>query len=670
MGLIGKIWVRLGLDNSELKRGLDESKQQTNAFGNTMRGIGTKIATVFAIDRIIAFGKEMIGLRAKTIGVEAAFKKLNQPTLLNELRTATNNTVSSLELMQQAVMASNFKLPLSELATYLAFATQRAKDTGQSVDYLVQSIITGLGRQSVMILDNLGLSAVEIRKKMESGGTMAEAVGKIIREQMGDANTTLSETVNIIDELSVSWTNLKSTLSLGFVGDVFRGFGLMLKNQMDAISGGNGQATETNFEKANKQQAKAMMSAIKSETDARMALWTLGDKNLSLSEQLFKGYLEEYLAQKKIADLENYRLNNTIAGLEETIELRNTEFKASKDPERRKAIVDEIRFAESRIKLIQGQSGAIENGLIPQMEREIELLKKQANEQSGIKGIRAIKDKIALKEEELRLAQLTTAEIEKEQGLIPIKEKEIKLLQERLAKITDPAILNVQLWLNRALDEELKLLKMTNAERDKYRKDKVESEFPIPELTGFDLQTVFDIEDPNLENITKFVDKLEDETERAKMIANEFGSSVAIGFSDGMKVLMDALVSGEKVDSNAMVAAILEPFAQMSIRIGEMAIANGVAAIALKQLAKVPALSIAAGAALVSLGQLAMAGLGRMVSGGNKGSQQASSTTFTGGASGFNTASQVQAPQLNFVGVLKGSDIYMSVQKESDKRGR
>ena len=112
--------------------------------------MATRLAAVFAVDRIIAFGKEMISLRAKVIGVKTAFDALNQPSLLRDLRTATQGTVDDLTLMQRAVQARNFKLPLDQLAIYLEFASKRARETGQSVDYLVDSIITGLGRKSVM----------------------------------------------------------------------------------------------------------------------------------------------------------------------------------------------------------------------------------------------------------------------------------------------------------------------------------------------------------------------------------------------------------------------------------------------------------------------------------------------------------------------------------------
>ncbi|MBO4786908.1 MAG: hypothetical protein J5510_07565, partial [Prevotella sp.] len=120
-------------------------------------------------------------------GIRMAFDRLNQPDLLDRLREATHGTVSDLELMKQAIKFENFKLPLEDLATYLAFAQQKAKDTGESVDYLVTSIVNGLGRQSKQILDNLGISAAELTKRMGEGKDMTQAVAEIIREEMEKA---------------------------------------------------------------------------------------------------------------------------------------------------------------------------------------------------------------------------------------------------------------------------------------------------------------------------------------------------------------------------------------------------------------------------------------------------------------------------------------------------
>ena len=131
--------------------------------------------------------KQGIELAKQGEGIRIAFERLGRGDILDGLREATHNTVSDIELMKAAVKFNDFKLPVEELGTMLAFAQQKAKDTGQSIDYMVDSIVTGLGRKSLMILDNLGLSAAEIKDKMKETGDMTKAVGEIIREQMQKA---------------------------------------------------------------------------------------------------------------------------------------------------------------------------------------------------------------------------------------------------------------------------------------------------------------------------------------------------------------------------------------------------------------------------------------------------------------------------------------------------
>ena len=212
MGILGELWVKLGLKNDELKKGLNESKREVNGFAGIMKKLGGTLASVFAVEKVLRFTHETAELANKARGVRAAFDKLNQPNLLANLRKATAGTVDDLQLMQRAVQASNFKIPLDQLATYLQFATKRAQETGQSVDYLVDSIITGLGRQSVMILDNLGISAAEIRDNMKDGASMAEAVGKIIKEQMPDATAEIDKAATASERLTAAWTNFKMML--------------------------------------------------------------------------------------------------------------------------------------------------------------------------------------------------------------------------------------------------------------------------------------------------------------------------------------------------------------------------------------------------------------------------------------------------------------------------
>ena len=153
--------------------------------GNLMTKAAGMVAGLGA--EVVACMNESAELAKQAEGVQIAFARLGRGDILDGLREATHGTVSDLELMKAAVKFNDFRLPVEELGTMLAFAQQKAKDTGQSVDYMVDSIVTGLGRKSLMILDNLGLSASEVKEKMKQTGDMTKAVGEIIREQMAKA---------------------------------------------------------------------------------------------------------------------------------------------------------------------------------------------------------------------------------------------------------------------------------------------------------------------------------------------------------------------------------------------------------------------------------------------------------------------------------------------------
>ena len=160
--------------------------------------------------------KQGVELAKQGEGIRNAFERLGRGDILDGLRQATHGTVTDIELMKAAVKFNDFKLPLDELGTMLAFAQQKAKDTGQSVDYMVDSIVTGLGRKSLMILDNLGLSATEVKEKMAETGDMTKAVGAIIREQMSKAGDYVETAADRAAQANVSLQNKMEELGRKF----------------------------------------------------------------------------------------------------------------------------------------------------------------------------------------------------------------------------------------------------------------------------------------------------------------------------------------------------------------------------------------------------------------------------------------------------------------------
>ena len=148
--------------------------------------IGT--VAVMAGSKIADLVGEGIELAQQAEGIKHRFEEIGGTSIyLESLREHTHGLVNDLELMKATVKAKDFNIPMKDLGTYLEFAQLKSQQTGESVDYLVDSIVTGLGRQSVQILDNLGISAAELKSKMAEGKTMTEAVAEVINKQLSEA---------------------------------------------------------------------------------------------------------------------------------------------------------------------------------------------------------------------------------------------------------------------------------------------------------------------------------------------------------------------------------------------------------------------------------------------------------------------------------------------------
>lgn len=193
----------------------DKMSGMLQVFGGNML---TKAAGAVANlgSEIFSSVQQGVELAKQGEGIRIAFERLGRGDILDGLRKATHGTVTDLELMKAAVKFNDFKLPVEELGTMLAFAQQKAKDTGQSVDYMVDSIVTGLGRKSLMILDNLGLSATEVKERMAETGDMTKAVGAIIREQMAKAGDYVETAADRAAQAHVSLQNKMEELGRKF----------------------------------------------------------------------------------------------------------------------------------------------------------------------------------------------------------------------------------------------------------------------------------------------------------------------------------------------------------------------------------------------------------------------------------------------------------------------
>jgi hypothetical protein len=312
-----------------------------------------------------------------------------------------------------------------------------------------------------------------------------------------------------------------------------------------------------------------------------------------------------------------------------------------------------------------------------------ELLKQEL--EAYVKRANAAKLEQEEKQKQIELAnQLAAAE--KGRGEIPQKEAEIESLRNKLKnasgeerqQIVDAIALRQQ---------ELALLRMTTAEKVKARNEKA---VQTPAMTGFDINAKWaeggnlNANDPFtawLENNKKArqgaIDDLSTDIAEVEELSKRFNEAVAMSVAGGMQELVNGVMGVGDVNFGSVVAALLSPFGDLAIQLGMIALTAGLGISAiLESLTTLnPAAAIAAGIALIALGSVIKAGVSALgkSKGKSSGVGNASTTSYSGGGAvaGYSGAmATTSAMNINVTGRISGSDIVLSYDKAKDNKSR
>ena len=670
MSIIGSIFVRLGLKSDEFSKGIKQSEGQLSSFKGVVGKIGGAIAGAFAVNKIVQFTKEAYKLAGQAQGVYNAFSRLNRPGLLNDLKEATRGTTDELQLMQTAVRANNFKIPLDQLATYLRFATDRAIETGESVDYLVNSLVLGIGRKSPLILDNLSISTVRLREELAKTGDMAKAVGNIIEEEMKKGGDAIETSAVKTQKLGAAWKNFMTSVGdtsvVKSTGDAIVSTLTYIADSFDALINSERLSTWQKFlgflghggiQRQALAEGAGNASADK-QIQERVNLWTEGLNTIELAERQLAfaqsqyahfsseeekkaviAALKEKIKTIKAQEQEKIAREQTEKGIKAQIaaleELRAQEA----NPEKRAAYTSEIESLKNRLELMTSTNTVVK-GSIDYINQQIEAQEKLYNSTN----IQSIRDMAAAKKEELEAAKALLEITEKD------KQKRDEALKGDIASGYSTQGMGGSFWLKRV------------EEKNQLEKNLASYSF-----------------DPTL-----YKDKIQQFKEQAAevdQVANSIHQTITNTMVSSFQALADGLAGISDMDAGQAIASLLKPLADTAITAGTIIMTTGEAIESLKKsLFGFNGISaIAAGAILVGIGVAARAGLSAIASsGGSSGSSSYSpNTSFSGGGSYSGASSQygyasyrAQSVDVNVTGRISGQDIVLASDKYLKNKSR
>lgn len=478
---------------------IQATTNQTGQLINGLKNLASAFGVAFALTTVIQFGKELFNLSVQASGIERAFSRLGDSKSIAKLREETRGFVSDLELEKLTVKANNFNIPMEKLGGFLAFASQRAKETGEDVDKLTNNIIDGLGRKSSRIIDNLGISIVDIQKEFKKTGDFTLAVSNLIDREMTSSGVAVDTLADKTNRMSSSWANAKKSVA-GFFAEIFnpgtannqniaeltskaqkqfgdlsnassRALGILIKNQEKLVG-----ELSTKYTKVLNEYDGAFSTRGKRRIDddrkafgeqlasAQNVLRNLKDQNAERknAERLAKGLLSVTEMQQKVTDL-RAEAYNIVPGVDGSSEQRSKLLKEAEDYQKK---IDEITGKSQKKREKDGESAEA---------KRLARLKQVNAERVRLEGefqnaqLDAIEDTTKIATEQERIStENRVRELQNRKKEFPELEKQINANIEEIQKQSKARILIIE---QKASEDQVKVRKASQQEIARVLKD-------------------------------------------------------------------------------------------------------------------------------------------------------------------------------------------------------
>jgi hypothetical protein len=191
-------------------------------------------------------------------------------------------------------------------------------------------------------------------------------------------------------------------------------------------------------------------------------------------------------------------------------------------------------------------------------------------------------------------------------------------------------------------------------------------EFPEIDLSAFD-RAIEELKAKGAE----WVAEQEAINSKIEHINGMLGNAIVSSISNGVQAFTSMLTNLGETDASQVLAALMQPFADMAIQMGELLIADGIAMEALDKSSKTlqGAPAIAAGVALVAVGAAMRAGVQAIAKTG--GSSASSASTYDSGSYGTQGYETFESNiTVEVVGRISGSDILIAGSNQQKKWNR
>lgn len=497
----------------------------SSAIVGSLKNIFAAFGLIGGVRLAVDFLRDARQLADEAKGVEFAFKRLGDAgeDAFERVKKSTRGLLSDLDIKKSLVNFDNFNISLEESATLFEFLSVRAAQTGNSIEYLRDSLVEGLSKESKLRIDNLGISAAKLNSELEKTPNFVQAVANIAREEIKEAGNILDDAASSQLKFNAAMENFKLAVGSGFISTITNAFYDMgaavlsliapiktlsqqLKTEQTRLNVLVGAITEVNIseearlalirklqteypeflknidaEKVSNKELLTQLELVNSEYEKKIVL-AVAEKRLNdIREKIANTIEREAEARERLAQLkEGEQKGPGFSGLGSTLDLiRVQEGSIAQQQKERaglqdiltkrlQAYTDALKLNESVIKS-STEKGSGSSRTIEEINKEIEALFKlqEFRLQTEINNAKSVEDRVAkeIELEDLRLGHLLAGEKLLSDEKTLIREKYIQNVKDIEAK-GDEDLLKERIERERKAIEEVIKVKQEQLDKE------------------------------------------------------------------------------------------------------------------------------------------------------------------------------------------------------------
>ena len=432
---------RLIDDTKNLTNAQDRQRKSTRILGGTFATIRSKL---LLFNFAMALGVRQLGKFAvqasKVESMSTAFNTLSgagedSRIALERLEQATNGTMSQFDLFQQAnnAMVLGVSRNSEEMAEMFDIAQRLGRALGRDTASSVESLVTGIGRQSRLMLDNIGI----IVKSDEAYESYAKTLG-INVDQLTDAekkqaflNATMESarakvktlgdetftSQDVYDQLSSATTNLATATGdllaprMTQIAGFFTKVAESATDYFNALNLGNKRITESTTKE------QAMLILLSREKDLYLELTDATNNNARVGIRQAE---KRKNISKELAEVQEKLLQLNLGNMDAILDLAEAQGKKNKtDEDATLKGLYRVEIAQQELEILKNKNEALTNGL--NIEEQLSLIEDERiqNELKRLDG------QITEQEFKKKNLELTGREIALEEQLGKVKMKTV-----------------------------------------------------------------------------------------------------------------------------------------------------------------------------------------------------------------------------------------------------